>query len=79
VYFWWYAFNTAFSGTTEQVKTHTKKLIDIVGKGGGFIMGPCSPLDEAKPELLKVWVDYTRNMASIGRIRQILFIRSKNK
>ena len=47
------------SGTPAQVKSHTKKLIDVVGKDGGFIMGPNTGLDQARPELLKVWVDYT--------------------
>jgi len=34
--------------------------IDVVGKGGGFIMGPRSAIDEANPELVKVWRDFTR-------------------
>jgi hypothetical protein len=48
------------TGTPEQVKEYAKKLIDVVGKGGGFIMGPNTELDYAKPELVKVWVDATR-------------------
>jgi len=47
-------------GTAQQVKDYAKKLIDVVGKGGGFIMGPRSAMDEAKPELVKVWVDFTK-------------------
>jgi uroporphyrinogen-III decarboxylase len=48
------------TGTPEQVKEYAKKLIDVVGKGGGFIMGPNTMMDYAKPELVKVWVDFTR-------------------
>ena len=48
------------TGTPQQVKDYTRKLIDVVGKGGGFIMGPRSAMDEADPELVKVWVDFTR-------------------
>ncbi|MCX6006943.1 MAG: hypothetical protein NTZ34_06740 [Chloroflexi bacterium] len=46
-------------GSTDQVKEYTKKLIDIVGKGGGFIMS-CSIIMEANPQLLRVWSDFTR-------------------
>jgi uroporphyrinogen-III decarboxylase len=48
------------SGTPEQIKNYAKRLIDVVGKGGGFIMGPITELDNTKPELVKVWVDFTR-------------------
>jgi hypothetical protein len=46
------------TGTPDDVKTATKKLIDVIGKDGGYIMGTRGSLDEAKPELVKVWVDY---------------------
>jgi uroporphyrinogen-III decarboxylase len=48
------------TSTPQQVKDYAKKLIDVVGKGGGFIMGPRSAMDEANPELVKVWRDFTR-------------------
>jgi hypothetical protein len=48
------------SGTPQLVKEHTKKLIDIVGKDGGYIMSCRSSLDEADPALVKVWIDYTK-------------------
>lgn len=47
-------------GTPDSVREYAKKLIDVVGKGGGFIMGPRSIMDEAKPELVKVWVEFTK-------------------
>jgi len=48
------------TGTPELVKEYSKKLIDVVGKNGGFIMACSSVLDETRIELLKVWVDFTR-------------------
>lgn len=47
-------------GTPDEVKAYAKELIDVVGKDGGFIMGPRSVLDEANPELVRIWVDFTR-------------------
>ena len=48
------------TGTPEQVKAYAKKLIDVVGEGGGFIMGSNTSLDDARPDLVKVWVDFTK-------------------
>lgn len=48
------------TGTSEEVKTYAKKLIDVVGKDGGFIMGPRTAMDEANPELVKVWFNFTK-------------------
>jgi hypothetical protein len=48
------------SGTPQQVKDYCKKLIDIVGEGGGFIMGSATVMDDAAPELVKVWKEFTR-------------------
>jgi uroporphyrinogen-III decarboxylase len=42
------------------VKEYCKWLIDVVGKDGGFILGPGSVVDEVKPENLKAMVDFTR-------------------
>ena len=48
------------TGTPEDVKNYCKKLIDMVGKGGGFIMSPSGVLDGPKPENLKAMIDYTK-------------------
>ena len=48
------------TGTPEKIKAYAKELIDVVGKGGGFIMGPKSAMDEADPDLVKVWFDFTK-------------------
>ena len=54
------------TGTPEQVKAYSKKLIDVVGKDGGFIMGPKSAMDETNPELVKVWFDFTKEYGVYG-------------
>ena len=47
-------------GSIEEVKDYCKKLIDVVGKGGGFILGPRSSTDEVKPENLKAMLEFTK-------------------
>jgi hypothetical protein len=37
-----------------------RALIDIVGDGGGFIMSGGTGIANAKPELVKLWIDYTK-------------------
>ncbi len=48
------------SGTPEEIREYSKKLIDVVGKDGGFIMSSRTVLDDASPELVKVWANFTR-------------------
>ena len=49
------------TGTPEQVREYCKKLIDIVGKGGGFIMDAADGIpDEAKIENVRAMADFTR-------------------
>ncbi len=48
-------------GTKKEVEDYARKLIDVVGEGGGFIMGPRSVLDEADPSLVRVWFDFTKS------------------
>ena len=49
------------TGTPEDVKAYCKKLIDVVGKGGGFIMnGDVGIPDEAKIENVRAMADFTR-------------------
>ncbi len=47
-------------GSPQEVESYCKKLIDVVGKGGGFILDAGGAMDEAKPELVKVMMDFTR-------------------
>ena len=54
------------TGTVEQVKEHTKKLIDVCGDGGGYIMSGAALIDHAKPENVEAWVETTKEY---GRYR----------
>ncbi len=47
-------------GTVQDVKDYCKKLIDVVGKGGGFILAPRSSTDEVSGENLKAMIDFTQ-------------------
>jgi uroporphyrinogen-III decarboxylase len=48
------------TGTVQNVKDYCKRLIDYVGKDGGFILSPRSSTDEVKPENLKAMIDFTK-------------------
>lgn len=48
------------SGMPDDVRAYCKKLIDTVGKEGGFIMDTAVMLDEARPENLKALIDFTK-------------------
>ena len=47
-------------GTVQQVKDYCKKLIDVCGKGGGYILSPRSSTDEVKPANLKAMIEFTK-------------------
>jgi uroporphyrinogen-III decarboxylase len=47
-------------GTPDEVKEYAKKLIDVVGKDGGFLMAPRSSMDMTDPKLVKLWFDFTK-------------------
>ncbi len=47
-------------GTPQDVRDYCKKLIDVAGRGGGFVMSPGSSIDEVKPENLKAMIDFTK-------------------
>jgi hypothetical protein len=53
-------------GPPQKIKDYAKQLIDVVGKGGGFIMGPRSAMDECDPDLVRVWVDFTKEYGVYG-------------
>lgn len=54
------------SGTPDDVRAYCKKLIDTVGKDGGFIMDTALMLDEARPENLKAMIDFTKEYEVYG-------------
>ncbi len=45
------------AGSPQDVEEHCKKLIQVVGKGGGFILGAGSSIDYARQENIKAMVD----------------------
>ena len=48
------------AGTPQDVRDYCKTLIDIVGKGGGFIMDAANSLDEEKPENVQAMIEFTK-------------------
>ncbi len=47
-------------GTPQKVEDYSKKLIDIVGEGGGFVLKGEAPR-EAKAENIKAMVNVAKN------------------
>ena len=45
------------TGTPDDVKAYCRKLIDVVGKNGGYILGPSTSLDNARTENVKAMFD----------------------
>jgi uroporphyrinogen-III decarboxylase len=48
------------TGTPDDVTAYCKKLIDVVGKDGGFIVDAAAVVDGAKIENLKTMIDFTK-------------------
>ena len=48
------------TGRPEDVKAYCKRLIDVVGKDGGYIMDASTSLDDARPENVKAMFDFAR-------------------
>ena len=51
-------------GTKDDIRSYTKRLIEEVGKDGGFVMSCGGVMDEADPERVKVWRDATREFGA---------------
>ncbi len=47
-------------GAPEQVRAYCKDLIDYVGRGGGFILGPSGQTEDVKIENVKAMVDFAK-------------------
>ena len=48
------------TGTPGEVRAYCKKLIDCVGRGGGFIMDASANVTDAKPENLRAMFEFTK-------------------
>ncbi len=44
-------------GSPSEVDEYCKKLIEVCGKGGGFILGPTSSIDGARPANIKAMIN----------------------
>ncbi len=47
-------------GTPDDVIAYCKKLIDTVGKNGGFILSPSTSVEETNPANLKAMIEFTK-------------------
>ena len=48
------------SGTTEEIRAHTRQVIETVGKDGGFIMSSSTSFNDVNPKAVKTWFDATQ-------------------
>ena len=48
------------TGTPSQVRDYCRKLIDTMGRDGGFIMGPAGSTDDSKLKNVKTMIDFTK-------------------
>lgn len=48
------------TGTPDDVRAYCKRLIDVCGKGGGYIMDASTGLEDAKAENIRAMFDFTR-------------------
>jgi hypothetical protein len=48
------------TGRPDEVKAYCKKLIDVAGKNGGFILTGDAAIDRAKPENVRTMVEFTK-------------------
>jgi hypothetical protein len=55
------------AGSVQDVKDYCKRLIDTVGKGGGYIMAMGTSLDEGKADTLHAMIDFTKEYGVYNR------------
>ncbi|MBN2034995.1 MAG: uroporphyrinogen decarboxylase [Deltaproteobacteria bacterium] len=48
------------TGTPGEVRVYCKELIDVAGKGGGFILSSGAGIQGAKPENVKAMIDFAK-------------------
>jgi uroporphyrinogen-III decarboxylase len=53
------------TGTEDEVKEYCKRLIDIAGKDGGFILSTGAGMEGAKPENVRAMIDFTKKLAKL--------------
>ena len=48
------------TGTPEDIKEYCKRLIDVCGQGGGFILSSSALIDEARAENVRTMMEFTK-------------------
>jgi hypothetical protein len=48
------------NGTPDDVRAYCKRLIDVCGKGGGYILDSAAGLDSEKPENVRAMIEFSR-------------------
>lgn len=48
------------TGTPDSIKAYCKQLINIAGKGGGFILSTGSSIEKAPPENVHALIDFSK-------------------
>jgi len=48
------------TGTPEEVRDYCRKLIDVAGKDGGFILASGGIIDKAKAENVRMMIEFTK-------------------
>ncbi len=48
------------TGTPEEIKAYCKNLIDVAGKGGGYLMCTGTAMDEGKADNVHAMIDFTK-------------------
>ena len=51
-------------GSIQEVKDECKRLIEVVGRDGGYVMSHSTPLDEARIENIRAMIDVTREFGN---------------
>lgn len=52
------------AGTADEVRAMTRKVCEVAGEGGGFVMCPgIGEMEGCDPDLVKVWVDTTKEFS----------------
>ena len=54
------------TGTPDDVRAYCKNLIDVAGKGGGFILSTGSSMDMAREENVRAMLDFSKEYGVYG-------------
>lgn len=54
------------NGTPDEIRTLTKEFCEVGGRSGGFIMSTNTAMHECRGDLVKTWVDATREYGVYG-------------